>query len=412
MRHQPEHLICRTVVLALVGIAAACVGDPAEPAAHAVRDSAGVRIVESTRAEFGDAPAWSIDSEPMLDLTRPVAGTPHLFYRVSDLTMLPDGSVIVAEMGSGLVRRFSGGGELLAESGGEGDGPGEYRQLSTIHQYRSDSLVAFDSWLGRATVLDSDLEVARTIQFPAPYAGELAVLDDGTFVVQFLFPSVMEYEGNGGINRTPVPVLRYSAEGEVRDTLLVLPGYEELMIPSRSGVGWSSTRLLFPKRSFMAASGSEIFAATSDSMSFDMLSPDGLLLRRIEVPTWDLSISREMIEGEKYAFVPEDASPEVLRRVEERFAMQPVPKSRPAFEAVLVDERGYVWLAKTKGRSNYYEATRWEVFAPTGEWLGAVVTPARFIVHEFGAEYVLGVWLDDLDVEHVQVLRVFRSGAV
>lgn len=398
----------RTGVLALVGIACACAGEAAEPAAHAGRDSAGVRIVVSTRAEFGVSPAWLVDPEPMLDLTRPVAGTPHVFYRVSDLTMLPDSSIIVAEMGSGLLRRFSWAGELLAESGGEGDGPGEYRQLVRIHQYRSDSIVAFDRWLGRATVLDPELEVARTIQFPAPYAGNLAVLNDGTFVVQFSFPSVMEYDGNGGIHRTPLPVLRYSAEGKVRDTLLVLPGNEELMIRDRFG-GWASSRLLFPRLSFMAASGNEIFAATSDSMSFDILSPDGLLLRRVEVPTWDQSISREMIEGEKYAFVPEDASPDVLRRVEERFELQPVPKSRPAFEALLVDERGYAWVAKTKGRSNYYEATRWEVFAPTGEWLGAVVTPARFIVHEIGAEYVLGVWLDDLDVEHVQVLRVVRN---
>jgi len=368
-----------------------------------------VRIVESTRAEFGDSLGWLVDSEPLLDLTRPGAGLAHVFHRVSDLTMLPDGSVIVAERGSGLLRRFSVNGELLAESGAQGDGPGEYRQLSSIHQYRSDSIVAFDRWLGRATVLDGDFELARTIQFPAPYAAELSVLSDGTFIVQFLFPSVMEYDGDGGINRTPVPVLHYSAGGELRDTLLVLPGYEELMIPSRSGVGWSSMGLLFPKRSFMVASGTEVFVATSDSMSFDVLSPDGLLLRRVGVPTWDLSITREMIEGEKYAFVPDDASPELLRRVEERFAMQPVPKSRPAFEAVLIDEGGYTWLANTKGRSNYYEATRWEVFSPTGEWLGAVVTPARFTVHEIGPEHILGVWLDDLDVEHVQVLRLLRG---
>jgi hypothetical protein len=400
----------RIAVVALVMTVTACVGEPAERVGHVVRDSAGVRIVESTWPEFGDSVAWSIDPDPVIDLTRG-PDAPNLFYRVSDVTMLPDGTVLVAEMGSARVRHFSRDGELLAESGREGDGPGEYRQLSSVQQYRSDSIVAFDRWLGRATVLNRDLEMARTIQFPAPYAAGLSVLDDGTFVVQFAFPSVIEYEGDGGVNRTPVPVLRYSPEGELIDTLLDLPGDEELMIPSRSGQGWASAVLLFPRRSFLAASGGKIVAASSDAMSFDVLSPGGGLLARAAVPTWDLSVSSEMIEAEKYAFVPEDASPELLQRVEERFAMQPLPKSRPAFEALRVDGRGYAWLAQTKGRSNYYEATRWEVFAPTGEWLGAIVTPARFIVHEFRAEHVLGVWLDTLDVEHPQVLRVYRRDA-
>jgi hypothetical protein len=398
------------LTLVLVGFAASCGGDDAASSAHTARDSLGVRIVESARPEFDAQSGWYLDSVPLLDLTHPAIGPSHEFYRVSDLTLLPDGSIATAEMGSGLVRRFSMSGELLHESGGEGDGPGEYRQLSVVNQYRADSIVAFDRWLGRATVLDGNLRVGRTIQFPAPYAGELAVLDDWTFVVQFIFPSVMEYEGEGGINRTPVPLVRYSAEGLPVDTLVVLPGDEELMIPSRRGAGWASMGLLFPKRSFFAALGRRVFVATSDQMSFDVLAADGSLLQRSLVPTWDLAVTREMIEREKYAFVPEDATPGQLRAVEERFALQPIPQDRPAFEALLADRQGGAWLAATTGRSNYYGPTRWEVFAATGEWLGSLTTPPRFLVHEVGPDYVLGVRLDEFDVEHPQVLRVIRSG--
>ena len=55
------------------------------------------------------------------------------------------------------------------------------------------------------------------------------------------------------------------------------------------------------------------------------------------------------------------------------------------------------------------ESTDWEVFSPAGEWLGSVRTPARFTVFEIGEDYVLGSWRDNMDVEHVQVLRLKRT---
>jgi hypothetical protein len=402
-------MIARPVALfAALAVVVGCGVQEEEAPGATVSDSAGVRMVELTSSEFQEDSAWQVEPEPLVDLSRPSTGAQRDFYRVSDIARLPDGSIIVAESGSGFVRRFSPEGELLAESGGEGDGPGEYRALGSVHTYRSDSVVAFDSWLGRATILSDELQVGRTVQFPAPYAGSLSPLSDGTFVVQFSFPSVLEYEGEGGVNRTPLPVLRYSADGEEQDTLGMLPGSEELMVPSRSGAGWSSMVMLFGKRSFVATAGAVIIAGSSDDLSFDVLAPDGSLLTRTRVSGWDQSVTPEMFEAEKNAFVPADAGPDVRRRVEERFAPHPFPESRPAFESLLVDADEYVWLARTKGRANYYGATRWEIFSPSGEWYGAVATPPRFIVYHVGRDQIIGVWLDDLDVEHPQVLRVSR----
>ena len=41
--------------------------------------------------------------------------------------------------------------------------------------------------------------------------------------------------------------------------------------------------------------------------------------------------------------------------------------------------------------------------------LRAVRHPARFTVFEIGSDYVLGKRLDDLDVEHEQLLRFYRG---
>ena len=105
-------------------------------------------------------------------------------------------------------------------------------------------------------------------------------------VVLFNVPSVLEYEGTGGVNRTPIPLVQYSAIGEAMDTVGVLPGYEEFMIPCRSGDGWGSSSMIFGKRSFLSTSGEEIVMATSDEMSFDVRSPSGRLTQTVSVPDW------------------------------------------------------------------------------------------------------------------------------
>ncbi len=406
-------MMARRLPVSLVCAFAACGGSSADPPASVVRDSAGIRVVESHRPAVADSVAWYLDESPVLDLTSTPSGASHEFFMVSGATRLSDGSIVVAELGTGAVRTFSPEGILMAQAGAVGDGPGEYRQLNAVHSFRGDSLVAFDRWLGRATVLSGDLELGRTIQFPAPYATELFVLRDATFVVLFSFPSLLEYEGTGGVNRTPVPVVRYSSTGEAVDTVDVLPGYEELMIPDRTGEGWGSMRLTFGKRSFVGTSDDAVVLANSDEMSFDVRSPSGTMIQAVVVPNWDQSVTPEMIEAETYAFVPDDAPPEVLRRVEERAAIEPTPTTRPAFESLRVTRDGHVWLASTKGRAGYYDATRWEVFSPEGVWVGALTTPERFTVHEVGPDYILGVRLDDLDVEHVQLLRLTaRSSAL
>ena len=89
-------------------------------------------------------------------------------------------------------------------------------------------------------------------------------------------------------------------------------------------------------------------------------------------------------------------------------ASLPDPETRPAYSDLLVDSEAYVWAAEFHGRAETELPTDWEVFSPEGEWMGTVQLPARFTVFEVGRDYVLGRRLDELDVERVQLLRLFR----
>jgi hypothetical protein len=50
------------------------------------------------------------------------------------------------------------------------------------------------------------------------------------------------------------------------------------------------------------------------------------------------------------------------------------------------------------------------VYGSDGRMRGALELPADFTVSEIGADYVLGIWRDELDVQHVRLYRIVKSG--
>jgi len=97
--------------LALVG--AACNRPTPEDRSPgvAVRDSAGIEIVESTRPLWSDSDGWRVESAPVLDLSASGAGPNHEFFQVRGMRRLIDGSLAVANGSSNEVRLYSADGQ-------------------------------------------------------------------------------------------------------------------------------------------------------------------------------------------------------------------------------------------------------------------------------------------------------------
>ena len=51
----------------------------------------------------------------------------------------------------------------------------------------------------------------------------------------------------------------------------------------------------------------------------------------------------------------------------------------------------------------------WNVFDPEGRWMGDIEIPYGGYVYEIGVDYLLGVWVDELDVEQVRLYRIDRA---
>jgi hypothetical protein len=187
------------------------------------------------------------------------------------------------------------------------------------------------------------------------------------------------------------------------DTLWTGPGREEYM--AVYGEGFGAMQPLFGKKLAFATRGSSVLVGTSDRMEYQVLDLEGRVQEIARVPDYDLTLPRSWIEAERAALLGPDPPPQVRRIVENL----PVPETYPAYSEFLVDAAGYLWAGEFQPRYRWGEPRRWEVFAPNGEWMGPIQTPSGFEVFEIGIDYILGVFSDDLDIEHVQLIPLSRS---
>jgi hypothetical protein len=84
----------------------------------------------------------------------------------------------------------------------------------------------------------------------------------------------------------------------------------------------------------------------------------------------------------------------------------PIPDMMPTFESLLVDDEGWLWAKVYEWDPT--QPSAWVVFDPSGRARGSIETPAGLRVHQIDSDFILGVWTDELDVEHVRRYRIDR----
>lgn len=397
---RPFHDVGFGLAVLLLG---ACGTDP-PPATTIVRDSAGIQIVESSQRMWAEGEGWTVDPTPIVDLTTSGTGLLHEFYQVMDAARLPDGGIAVGLVDE--VRLFSPEGEYVRTVGREGEGPGEFRYIAKVESTAPDSLLILDSGLRRASLFGPDRELVQTSRIdvsPLRY-DRFAVLDHGYVG---MVPRVMhrEEEPRLGLHRLPVSVVTISRAGQLLDTLIAVPGIGQILEQVSSDV-LRYMDPLFLRDAYLGAHGNKIIIGDAKEMQYQVVRVDGAV-ERIVRAEFDLRVTPEIFEAEKSAWLEEARS----REDSSEFYSLPDPESRAGFRDLKVDRTGAVWLKEDRGIGIHWSSfspQNWEVFDPNGVWLGQVLLPGRFTVFEIGHDCVLGVFRDQLDVEHPQVLALHR----
>lgn len=363
------------------------------------RDSLGISIVESSAPVWGARPAWSVDTVSLLSLGREDASAAEEFHLVVSAVRQPNGDIAVIDGGTRELRAFDATGRHRWTFGRAGDGPGDFRQILTLLRWPGDSLAVFDYQLGRLTIVSSAGELGRVVAVleghPATYG--LQLLGDSLLVAKAIMLGALQ---GTGLTRLPAAIITIPLTGQGPDTVAIVPAEETVL----SGDG-SSGRVLYGKDASVATAGNAIVVGTAERLEIAWLDRSGRVTQQARVPSFDLSIPPEERERERAFLLGANRSP----RARAVLDAMPVLTERPAYRALLADPAGAVWAEPHVPFSDRQTNRPWQVFAPTGEWLGPFLMPARFRPFDIGRDYLLGVQADSLGVERVRLFRLRRS---
>ncbi|MGH7448069.1 MAG: hypothetical protein ACRELT_10945, partial [Longimicrobiales bacterium] len=389
------------------GLLAACgAGDAATPPVT-VRDSAGIAIVENVYPDSAAVKWWSLEQSPLLDIGGAQAEEAYSVYQVGGALRLSDDRIVVTNGGAADVRYYSADGEHVRTSGRRGDGPGEFQRPQQVLALPVDSVLVVDG--GRATVLNPEGSYARdfTSGGTGPRTGVVGRLRDGRLVATHAAFTPGEIEA--GFQRSTIVFVTLTPAGEVQDTIVTVPGAERTVHMEGSGGQVRSIMIIalpYVKNTVYAVAGDVLAVATQESPEIRVYGADGTPRRIIRTGTPMPAVTDAHLEAwfqrQRESMLPERRE-QAVTRPDWPDAGQVVPP----FAAVEIDDAGNFWVADYDDRIRPHGA--WSVHDPDGRLLARIRMPARFRPMHIGADFVLGVERDDLDVEHVRMYRVLKD---
>jgi hypothetical protein len=208
------------------------------------------------------------------------------------------------------------------------------------------------------------------------------------------------------VQRDSVTVLVLDPSGGAADTIGRFPGTEQVALGSPQE-GMLVRPLPFGKSTEVAGQGDLVYVGTGDRYELSAYDPSVGLLALIRADRKLLPVTEEDIEDYRRTLVTigAEGDAQAKRQQERLLAAAPFPKTMPAFTGIKPDAEGNLWVQDPQKPGDETGAL-WIVFSPDLEARGTVRLPDRLQVQQIGRDWVLGIRLDEDDVEHVQLYRL------
>lgn len=381
----------------------------------AIRDSAGITIVENAEPQWPSGSAWQVGG--LVTSIGTATGDPeHELYQVLDATRLSDGTVVVGNSRSGEIRFFSEDGAFVRTVGSTGGGPGEFRAdaLRALSHVAGDTLIAWDIYAQSFSVFAPDGEFVRSFKLDGSQRQHSFA---GIFEDRSVLMHVFDHTYSGpvedmpeGIARTPMILYRYGLDHRLVSSI------EGILYSDRFQARWGpwgmmSTEAPFGRITTVNAGGTRVYVATGDRDEIAVYDRSGnirMLIRRTLAPTY---VTPAMIGHDRTRRLEEEeahlAESGVTPRVRRMIAELPYPEVLPSYGRTVLDAELALWVEEF--RVNDDDPYEWSVFDDGGIWLGRVSLPEGLEVFEIGTDYILGKMVDDVGVERVEVYELVRT---
>jgi hypothetical protein len=383
---------------------------------QAAIDTVGDTIVVTTMAGH----VWDSDRRLVSDLSIGVLeGAPeYQFGSIRAFDVDREGRIYVFDSHVPALRVYGRGGKWLRDIGREGEGPGEYKQPDSGLAILPDGRVALrDPGTGRITLYTPDGEyvgfyrIAGSFNTSNPMvAGQSGTVATPTVVN--LGTSVFEWKSG---------IALYHPDGTVDTVLTPDLGYESAQISAQKEGSSSINHVPFSPQQVEVYSPEGYFiVGINEDYSFDLLRPEGVL--RIARDSWEtVPVDPAEADAER------EAATDNFRRNYPGWKWNgpPIPDHKPAYWQFHVADDGRIWVqvpapsyrymdpAEQKAEEErlnrtvvpFREPVRFDVFEPTGEYLGRVSTPEGFSPRwpppVFRGDTVWAITRDEYDVQRL-----------
>ena len=390
-----------------------------------IRDSAGIRIIESSAPAWG-GDGWHLSDTPSVVIGQREGDERYLFGWIGGGFVLGDGRIAVLDRLAGLIRVYSPEGTHIEDWGRTGEGPGEFTAAMGLFPYRGDSVLVSGSLARRFHVFDQagrfgkrattrmqlsqwydvlDMVERRTMQAAFSCCEFRTPLPTGAVLLST--PEMIPNTGSG-MKRSTVLLALVPDTGGVADSVGALKGGRYL--PGQ-GPGGLPAGFHFQSSPQIAMGPEGFFVTEGDSYSIRAYDASGRSIGIIRLAREPRPITDEVRAANEneirdrilgFGDRLEGGSPE---EVIERVLSAPYPLHLPTFEFLHVDPEGNIWAGQRRYGTGD-DMTDFFVFAGDGRYLGIFEVPARLSVLQIGSDFILAQLRDDVDVQYVHLYRI------
>ncbi|MEX2374580.1 MAG: hypothetical protein WD942_03215 [Dehalococcoidia bacterium] len=377
-----------------------CSGTDAPSVSVTVRDSSGVRIVETTATspfaapwQIADSAGWSVGE---------VEGDPdYLLNRVAGAMKLPDERILVANGGTNEIRAYDREGRLVQTFGREGEGPGEFQYLRAIGRCQDEGVTAFDiNWQVSRFTSDGRFlgrEVLTTPEGITPY--NLTCDPQGRVLIL-----------GWGRGLSAGPQLGFHA---LRDRLLLttLDGGSQTdlgtwLVSERIGSPTGSRPHPAGKATVFDLHDDHVFVGSGEQFEVEVRRLDGTLQTLLRGPRLALQVT-DSLKARTLEVMLRGVDAARQPNVRSSVLEWDWPESIPAFTALQVDSEGVVWTRAYS--ADFLAGEVWSLLDQEEGYLGDLQLPPGQTLLEVGNDYLLVLSKDELEVERVQRYALTRS---
>ena len=399
-----HHRHAAVLFAGLSSIAIGCQsGDAPTHDTFSVTDSAGVRIVEY--AGMPDTTPLRLAAEPRY--RHGANPGDYTFQRIHPGSLFPDGSAVVSDIANQELVVLSPDGSSHEVLAGPGEGPGDVSYVGATFALGQDRFLAVDIFLDRLTIFAGG-SVERSVDIR--HADALSVL--GVGVSEQLLGTASSLRPDFEEEWLPGYMARFDMETGALDTIRSY----DLLARAPPGMRWNP----IGAAGWVAVASGQFVYARSDRPQVTWHRPDGTVAQIVRWQAEAAPLTEELLEGLEAGFRASNrlANPGASAADIDRMTNDDMARYRavlgspmPLFTIPFGDSEGRVWLPSYRPGDETEGTPHYTVISADGEWLGRVGAPPRFRILDVAGGLVLGVQLDDMDVENVVVYELVGDGS-